>query len=154
MAVWHQLIERSPGQVWAVLADPGQYSRWVVGVADSQPGRGAWPEMGAELGYRVVFGPWSGNGRTTVRRCEPPAILELEADSGRLGTARIAFDVRPWGEQDSLVIVDEHPLRGPAGALHNVALDLMIQLRHRSMLGRLAALVEAGTVRAPEPSEA
>ena len=152
MAVWHHVIERSPRQVWAVLADPEQYSRWVVGVTGSRPAAGNWPQVGAELAYQVVFGPWTGNGRTTVRRAQAPAILELEVDSGRLGTARIAVDVRPWGERDSLVIVDEHPLRGPAGALHNVALDMMIQLRHRSMLGRLAALVEELTAREPQPS--
>jgi hypothetical protein len=142
MAVRHQLIERSPRQVWSVLADPARYNDWVVGVAGSEPGRGQWPEVGSDLVYRVVLGPWESGGRTIVRRVEAPSILELEADSGPLGTARIAVEVRPWGGRDSIVTIDEHPLRGPAGSLHNAALDVFLQVRHRSMLSRLAEVVE------------
>jgi hypothetical protein len=152
MAVRHQLIERSPEQVWAVLADQMRYSDWVVGVADSVPGRGAWPALGSDLTYKIVIGPWTGSGRTVVRRCEAPHILELEVESGPLGTARIALEVRPWGSMDSIVVIDEHPLRGAMGSLHNVAVDAFLQLRHRSMLSRLAAVVEKSTASASEPS--
>lgn len=153
MAVRHQLIERAPDQVWSVLADPARYEAWVVGVADSEPGDGGWPEVGADLRYQVVLGPWKGSGRTTVRRAEAPRILELEADSGPLGTARIAIEVRPWGEKDSIVVIDEHPLRGAADALHNVVIDAFLQVRHRSMLQRLADLVEKSTPREPGPEQ-
>lgn len=154
MAVRHQLIERSPRQVWATLADPMRYPDWVVGVADSVPGRGDWPATGSDLTYHVVLGPWKGSGRTVVRRAEEPHILELEADSGPLGTARIALEIRPWGEKDSIVVIDEHPLRGAAGALHNVVIDAALQLRHRSMLKRLADLVEQCVPREPGPESA
>lgn len=76
-----------------------------------------------------------------MRRVDAPADLELEVDSGPLGKARVAIDVRPWGEE-SLVIVDEHPLQGIGGTLHNAAFDALIQLRHRDMLRRLANVVE------------
>ncbi|MFJ1758372.1 SRPBCC family protein [Kitasatospora sp. NPDC088134] len=152
MAVRHQLIERSPEQVWSVLADPERFCDWVVGVADSAPGRGAWPEVGAALEYRLVLGPWRAGGHTVVRRSEPPLLLELEAYSGALGTARIAIEIRPWGERESLVIVDEHPLRGAAGTLHNAAADAFLQLRHRSMLKRLADLVERSAQAEPRPA--
>ncbi|WP_329154119.1 SRPBCC family protein [Streptomyces sp. NBC_01456] len=141
MAVRHQLIKRAPDAVWAVLADPSRYADWVVGTARSRPDEGVWPEPGSTLAYTVRVGPWTLNGHTTVRRCDPPRELELEVDSGSLGTARIAIDVRPWGEH-TLVIVDEHPLTGPGGVLHNAALDAFLQLRHRSMLSRLATVVE------------
>ncbi|WP_329139812.1 SRPBCC family protein [Streptomyces sp. NBC_01476] len=149
MAVRHQLIERSPEQVWEVLADRDQYNNWVVGVADSEPGRGDWPDVGSDLTYKVVLGPWTGTGRTVVRRALAPHILELEADSGPLGTARIAVEVRPWGTKDSIAILDEHPLRGAAGSLHNAAIDAFLQVRHRSMLNRLAEVVERSTARTP-----
>ncbi|MCM2422767.1 SRPBCC family protein [Streptomyces sp. RKAG293] len=152
MAVRQQLIERSRQQVWAVLADPTRYDEWVVGVADSAPGRGDWPAMGADLKYQVVLGPWKGGGRTVVRRSEAPHILELEADSGPLGTARIALEIRPWGRADSIVVVDEHPLRGAAGSLHNVAVDAFLQVRHRTMLKRLAAVVEESAPREQGPA--
>ncbi|MET4921846.1 SRPBCC family protein [Streptomyces sp. PSRA5] len=141
MAVRHRLIERSVADVWAVLADGSRYGDWVVGTSESRPGEGAWPEVGSSITYTIRLGRWSASGSTTVRRCEEPGVLEMEADSGRLGTARIAVEVRPWGEY-ALVIIDEHPLRGPGGLLHNTAVDALIQLRHRSMLARLAEVVE------------
>ncbi|MFD6994527.1 SRPBCC family protein [Streptomyces sp. NPDC059943] len=141
MAVRHRLIERPVADVWAVLADGSRYGDWVVGTSESRPEEGAWPEVGSSITYTIRLGRWSASGSTVVRRCEEPGVLELEADSGRLGTARIAVEVRPWGE-NALVIIDEHPLRGPGGLLHNTAVDALIQLRHRSMLARLTEVVE------------
>ncbi|QGZ51269.1 SRPBCC family protein [Streptomyces sp. QHH-9511] len=144
MAVRHQLIRRAPEAVWAVLADPSRYSDWVVGTSNSKPLDGDWPEVGSRLLYTVRIGPWSGDGETVVRRCVPGAELELEAFAKGIGSARIALDVRPWGEE-TLIICDEHPLRGLGGRWHNTLSDAVIQLRHRDMLGRLARTVENGT---------
>ncbi|MFF3263645.1 SRPBCC family protein [Streptomyces sp. NPDC002932] len=141
MAVRHRLIESPVDDVWAVLADGRRYADWVVGTSESCPEDGEWPQVGSSITYTVRVGPWSVAGSTVVRRREPPGVLELEVDSGWLGTARIALEVRPWGE-NALVTIDEHPLRGPAGKLHNTAVDALIQLRHRSMLARLADTVE------------
>lgn len=141
MAVRHHLIHATPRQVWAVLADPSRYADWVVGTSDSRAARGLWPELGSALEYTVRIGPWTVAGTSVVRHVEAPAELELEVDSGPLGTARVAIEVRPWGEE-ALVKVDEHPLRGFGGTVHNAAVDALIQLRHRSMLARLADVVE------------
>ncbi|MDJ0462374.1 SRPBCC family protein [Streptomyces sp. H27-C3] len=141
MAVRHQLIRRTPEAVWEVLADGSRYADWVVGTSRTRPRGSDWPKVGASIEYMVRFGPWKAKGETTVRLSEWPRVLELEADSGPLGTARIAIEIRPWGEH-ALVIVDEHPLGGPGGALHNSAVDAVLQLRHRSMLARLAKVVE------------
>ncbi|WP_327241122.1 SRPBCC family protein [Streptomyces sp. NBC_01320] len=141
MAVRHQLIAREPSVLWAVLEDESRYADWVVGTFDSTPGNGRWPEVGSSITYTVRVGPKEFHGRTTVRRLDAPRALELEAHGGPLGTARIAFDIRPWGDK-TLVILDEHPLRGLGGSLHNTALDVFAQIRHRSMLRRLAEVVE------------
>jgi Polyketide cyclase / dehydrase and lipid transport len=141
MAVRHQLIKRSRDDVWSVLADRELYADWVAGTSSSHGGEGDWPAEGSSLDYTVSLGPWSLAGRTVVRQEERPARLALEVDSGRLGSARVDIEIRPWGE-DSLVIVDEHPLTGPGGLLHNVAVDAMLQVRHRRMLARLAEVVE------------
>lgn len=58
-------------------------------------------------------------------------MLELEAESGWLGTARIALKVRRWG-RNTLVIIDEHPLRGPAAKLHNTAIDVFVVSPHHA----------------------
>ncbi|MFE9846671.1 SRPBCC family protein [Streptomyces goshikiensis] len=143
MAVRHQLIRRSPREVWAVLADPTGYGEWVVGPSESTPLDDDWPEVGARLRYTVRLGPWSADGVTTVRHRETEKELELEASFKALGTARIFLQLRPWGEQ-TLVVCDEHPLRGLGGALHNPAVETLLQLRHRGMLARLAKVVERG----------
>ncbi|MDG9682205.1 hypothetical protein QC334_05540 [Streptomyces sp. DH18] len=66
---------------------------------------------------------------------------ELEAESGTWGTARIALTICPWGRY-TLVIIDEHSLRGPAAKFHITVVGALVQLRHRSMLARLAKTVE------------
>ncbi|MGI5479001.1 SRPBCC family protein [Streptomyces lavendofoliae] len=144
MAVRHQLIKRPPEAVWAVLEDPSRYSDWVVGTSSSRPKTGDWPQTGSALEYTVRVGPWTADGETVVRLYDRPRCLELEAKSGALGTARIAIEVRPWGDE-TLVVVDEHPLRGPGGLLHNTVIDALLQLRHRAMLRRLADVIEGAT---------
>ncbi|MDF3298893.1 SRPBCC family protein [Streptomyces sp. K1PA1] len=112
-----------------------------MGTSTSHPLRGRWPQVGSALRYEVRLGPWRFDNETVVRRCEVGRVLELEAKAGPLGTARIAVELRDWGEH-CLVIVDEHPLRGAGGVLHNAAVESLIQLRHRAMLARLAGLCE------------
>ncbi|MFE8012285.1 SRPBCC family protein [Streptomyces antibioticus] len=141
MAVRHRLIKTSRQTVWAVLADGTRYADWVVGTSFSEPIRGRWPEVGSAIGYEIRVGPMRLNNETVVRECVEGERLGLEARAGALGTARIAIELRPWGPY-SLVIADEHPLQGAGGALHNVAVEAMIQLRHRAMLARLAAVCE------------
>ncbi|MFK0237437.1 SRPBCC family protein [Streptomyces vinaceus] len=141
MAVRHQLIRRSPRSVWAVLADPTLYGEWVVGPSQSTPLDQGWPAVGSRLRYTVRLGPWSAEGVTTVRHREPGRELELEAAFKALGTARIFLQLRPWGEE-TLVVCDEHPLRGLGGSLHNTVVESALQLRHRGMLARLARVVE------------
>ncbi|MER6522420.1 SRPBCC family protein [Streptomyces sp. NPDC060334] len=150
MAVRNQLIHRPPHAVWAVLADPNRYEDWVVGPSQSTPLDRTWPEVGSRLRYTLRLGPWSTEGVTTVRYAEPGRELELEASFDPLGTARIFLQLRPWGEE-TLVICDEHPLRGLGGTLHNPAVEALIQLRHRGMLARLARLVEQDPVAGQDP---
>ncbi len=154
MAVRHRLIRVTPSVVWAVLADGNRYAEWVVGTSRSQPVRGQWPHLDAAIRYEVRLGPARLTNETAVRRCEEGVCLELEAQAGVLGSARIAIELRPWGE-DCLVIVDEHPLKGAGGRLHNVGFEALIQLRHRAMLARLARLCEHQTpdTRRGEPEE-
>lgn len=147
MAVRHHLVRRPREDVWAVLADRSAYADWVAGTSRSHGGTGEWPQEGASLEYDVELGPWSVSGTTVVREQQRPARLALEVDSGRLGTARVDIEIRPWG-RDSLVIMDEHPLTGFGGAVHNAAMEAVLHWRHRRMLSRLAEVVE-GSARPP-----
>ncbi|MGK4585254.1 SRPBCC family protein [Kitasatospora sp. HPMI-4] len=141
MAVRHVLIKRPPDQVWRVLGDPTRYATWVPGTRRTRPSGGDWPDVDASLHYTLAAGPFRLSGRTVVRICEPLRRLELEAYAGPLGSARIAVELVPWGT-DTVVIVDEHPLRGVGGGLHIAPTDLLLHLRHRRMLARLSRAVE------------
>lgn len=153
MARRHRLIRVSPSAVWDVLADGHRYADWVVGTSQSEPVRGTWPHRDAAICFQVPLGPLRLVNETVVRHCEEGVTLELEAHAGVLGTARIAIELREWGEH-CLVIVDEHPLRGAGGTLHNVGFDALIQLRHRTMLARLARLCEHPETDGPDESAA
>ncbi|MFE9680345.1 SRPBCC family protein [Streptomyces sp. NPDC002701] len=150
MAVRHRLIKRSPREVWAVLADGTRYADWVVGTSSSYPVRGQWPQVHSAIGYEVRAGFLSFTNQTVVRACDEERELELEAIAGPLGTARIAIELRPWGDH-TLVIIDEHPLRGVGGFLHNAGVEGLIQVRHRAMLKRLAEVCEEGRGEAVSP---
>ncbi|MEE1760209.1 MULTISPECIES: SRPBCC family protein [unclassified Streptomyces] len=154
MAVRHRLIKVSPQTVWDVLADGTRYAEWVVGTSASEPVRGQWPQVGSAIAYEIRVGPWRLSNETVVRYCDEGSELGLEARAGVLGTARISVELRPWGPY-CLVIADEHPLQGMGGQLHNVGVEALIQLRHRTMLARLARLCEAeGTPQRESPEEA
>ncbi|MEU6864264.1 SRPBCC family protein [Streptomyces sp. NPDC046876] len=143
MAVQHRLVRCRPDRVWEVLADGSRYASWVVGTHDAREEDGRWPQEGAGLRYRIKLGPFAYDGRTVVRIHRPPQRLELEAMAGGHASARIAIEVLPWGAE-TLVVLDEHPLRGRGCSVHHAAVDAVAQLRHRSMLARLARVCEDG----------
>jgi uncharacterized protein YndB with AHSA1/START domain len=141
MAVVNVLIRRPPAQVWDVLADGYAYAEWVVGTREIRAVDDGWPEVGTAIHYTVGLGPLGFRGKTIVRRIEPGRQLGLEADGGPLGTARIVIELLEWGD-DTVVILDEHPLRGTAYRLHNAMSDAVLLLRGRPMVQNLARLVE------------
>ncbi|MET9293090.1 SRPBCC family protein [Streptomyces sp. NPDC003077] len=140
MAVRHVLIPAPPSAVWSVLCDGRKYQRWVVGPRTTEHMDDHWPEPGAAVRYRVGTPMWSFEGQTLVRACDPGERLELEAQAGCLGSARISIQLQPWGD-GCLVVVDEHPLRGVGASAHNLALEAVLNLRNRRMLKKLTEVV-------------
>jgi uncharacterized protein YndB with AHSA1/START domain len=147
MAVLNVLIERSVEQVWSVLADGWSYSSWVVGTQKIREVDDNWPEEGSRLHYAVGISRLSVDDTTTVRIMEPRQRLELEARAGRAGTARISIQVLPWGEH-AVVIIDEHPLRGPGARWHSLVVDGVLRFRNKQMLRNLDQVVSD---RYPDP---
>lgn len=141
VAVLNALIERPPEAVWAVLEDGHSYADWVVGTQKIHRVDEDWPAVGSCIHYEVGIGPITFDDVTTVRRVEPKHELELEARAGWLGSARISFDVRPWG-RNTLVIIDEHPLSGPGARWHNTLIEVLLRFRNRRMLRKLSEAVE------------
>lgn len=141
MASVNVLVRRSPEQVWEVLGDGRSYASWVVGTREIREVDPGWPAVGTSIHYTVGCGPLALRGRTTVRSAEPGRRLGLEADAGLLGTARIVIELSAWGE-DTVVVLDEHPLTGTGAWLHNPVTDVVSLVRQEPMMRRLARLVE------------
>jgi len=141
VAVVNTLVERRPEQVWDVLADGHAYADWVIGTREIRAVDEGWPAVGTAIHYTVGVGPLTLRGRTTVRQIEKGRRLGLEADAGLLGSARIVIELDEWGD-GTVVVLDEHPLRGPAYWLHSAVSEAVLLVRGRPMVNQLARLVE------------
>lgn len=143
VAMLNVLVKRSPEQVWTFLSRGDRYAEWVVGTREIRAVDDDWPAIGSSIHFTVGLGPLVIEDRTTVRNAEPMRMLEMEVHAGRIGTARLLFEIRPWGEH-TVVVLDEHPLSGPGAHFHNMLVDLALRFRNRRMLDKLAELVERG----------
>jgi uncharacterized protein YndB with AHSA1/START domain len=141
VAVVNAVVERRPDQVWDVLADGHAYADWVIGTTAIRAVDDGWPAVGTAIHYTIGRGPLALRGRTTVRQVDPAHRLGLEADAGLLGTARIVIELSEWGE-GTVIVIDEHPLRGPAYWLHSAVSEALLLVRGRPMVNQLAKLVE------------
>lgn len=141
MAVVNAVVERSPAQVWDVLTDGYAYAEWVVGTTEIRAVDDGWPAVGTAIHYTVGRGPLALRGRTTVRQAERGRRLGLEADAGLLGSARIVIELSQWGE-GTVIVLDEHPLRGPVSWLHGPVSEALLLVRGRPMVQGLVRLVE------------
>lgn len=100
--------------VYAVLADPTSYPDWLVGAKGIRSVDGDWPRAGSCFRHRIgVGGPLTVPGSTTVRRAEPPRLLELGAGMGPFGEFTVRFVLTPTADGTHLEI-EEEPRRGAA----------------------------------------
>lgn len=141
MAVLNVLVEGDPQQVWDVLSDGWAYAQWVAGTRRIRDVDAHWPEPGARIHFTAGIGPWTMEDVTTVRKMEPRHRLELEAYAGRLGSARVSIQLLSWGEDRTVVIIDEHPLTGLGARWHSLPLDALLRLRNGRMMRSLARVV-------------
>lgn len=140
MASRNVLIPEGPEAVWSVLADGYSYAEWVVGTREVHRVDPDWPQAGSSLRFTAGLGRLSVTDNTTSRICVPGSRLELEARAVPYGSVRISIEILPWGEE-SVVIIDEHPLRGPSALLENPVVEFGLTIRNRQMLRKLARVV-------------
>jgi hypothetical protein len=100
-----------------------------------------WPAQGSKIHYTVGVGRWTIEDVTTVRLVEPKRRLELEANAGRLGTARVSIALLPWGEDHTVVILDEHPLTGPGARWHSMLVEVLLRFGNQHMIRSLARVI-------------
>jgi uncharacterized protein YndB with AHSA1/START domain len=142
MAVLNVLVDRSPREVWDVLSDGRAYAEWVMGTGHIRAVDPDWPGRGSKIHYAFGTGRWTFEDVTTVRLVEPEQRLELEVHAGRLGTARVSIVLLSWGESQTVVILDEHPLSGAGARWHSIVVEAVLRLRNERMLRTLARVVQ------------
>ncbi|HSO01815.1 MAG TPA: SRPBCC domain-containing protein, partial [Gaiellaceae bacterium] len=111
MAVNEIEIAAAPDDVWAVLAEPDAYARWVVGTKRIRGADEGFPDVGTRLHHTTGVGPLTIRDSTVVLRSERPRVLELEARLGPLGSAHVTLRLEEGGA-GTRVVMKERGLRG------------------------------------------
>jgi hypothetical protein len=142
MADVQLVINATPQQVYAVLADGWTYSDWVVGSAHIRAVDAEWPATGTAIHHKV--GPWpvSIKDRTHAVVTDPPHRLVLRARAWPMGEATVDIMVQDAGSGRSLVRMAEDAHAGPMQWIQNKINDLILHHRNRESLHRLADLAE------------
>ncbi|WP_308220941.1 SRPBCC family protein [Micromonospora phytophila] len=136
------MIEAPPEQVWAVLADGWTYSDWVVGTVHVRDVDEAWPRVGTQLHHKAGPWPFSLQDASTVLACEPPHKLILRAGLWPAGEAIVAFTLEPVGDGATRVRIGEDFAAGPLRWIRNKVNDLVLHMRNRETLDRLADIAK------------
>lgn len=139
MARNEQVIEASPSDVFAVLADGHSYEHWVVGCKRIRAVDASWPQAGASFHHSVGVGPLLIKDTTSVVSREGQRILRLKARAWPAGAAHVDFELTAEGSGTRVVMI-ENPMDGPAKVLDNPLQQALIKLRNVETLRRLGKL--------------
>jgi hypothetical protein len=137
-------IDVHPDAVWAVLADPTTYPRWLVGTKAVLAVDRDFPLAGSSFRHQVGVGPLRIRDVTTAIGCDVPARrLVLEARARPLiGSARVEMVVDAIGGDRSRVTIDEDPRSIPLGPVLRPLADRMVKVRNKRSLAALRRLLE------------
>jgi uncharacterized protein YndB with AHSA1/START domain len=125
-------FDRPIDDVFAVLADPWTYPRWLVGAQEMRSVEPAWPAPGASFHHRVgLGGPLIVDDHSTVREIAAPERLELEVRARPFGRARVTFRLTAEAAT-TRVDFSEVPI-GAARLMAPVAAPLAIVRNRRSL---------------------
>jgi uncharacterized protein YndB with AHSA1/START domain len=137
------VIQAPPELVWAVLADPEAYPRWLVGAAAIRDADPAFPAPGTRFHHRVGFGPLKVNDHTEVVEAQAPRRLVLRAKARPLGTALVTFELASMAGGATHVTMLEGPADAFSRLFHNPVTDVLLRGRNVESLRRLRELAEA-----------
>ncbi|MEK8106739.1 SRPBCC family protein [Micromonospora sp. M12] len=119
-----------------MLADGWTYSDWVVGTAHVRDVDDAWPRVGSQLHHRAGPWPFSLQDASTVLVCEPPHRLVLKA--GLWPAGKRSWPSR-WSRSTAAPGTPREDFAaGPLRWVRNKVNDLVLHLRNRETLDRLA----------------
>jgi uncharacterized protein YndB with AHSA1/START domain len=137
-----RVVDASPADVWAVLADGWLYPVFVVGAARMRAVDRTWPAPGARLHHSAGTWPLVLDDTTSVTACEPERRLELTARGWPAGQARITVELAPHPGGGTLVTMAEDASAGPGLAVPGPLRRALVDWRNAETLQRLAWLAE------------
>ena len=137
MTTVRRRFDAHPDDVFAALADPETYPRWLIGAKRIRHVDDAWPAPGARFEHEVgVAGPLTVEDESVSRDVGPGRRLQLEVRFRPIGRAMVRFDVRA-ADRGAEVVLDEEPIGWLA--LLSWLVGPLVALRNRASLARLAA---------------
>lgn len=135
-------VRASAERVFAELADGWAYVGWVVGASHIRDVEAAWPNVGSKIHHNVGVWPAVVSDTTESLACEPGRRLLLRARGWPLGEAVVEIVLEQRSAALTEVTIREAPSAGPGHWLDNPLLRMMLRLRNRETLRRLADRVE------------
>ena len=142
MAFNSVVIDRTVGQVFALLSDGWSYTNWVVGTSHTRAVTSDWPEPGAKLHHAAGSWPLLRRDETVVEQVVAAQRLVLMARARPFGQARIVLELAVHGDDGCRLTMTETPVTGPGRWVHNPLTDALLARRNSESLARLKALAE------------
>ncbi|HVE98812.1 MAG TPA: SRPBCC family protein [Mycobacteriales bacterium] len=139
MSLTSVIVAARPEDVWAVLANPRTYPRWVVGAQRIRGIEGDWPTPGSRFFHAVGFGPFRTKDWTRSLEEVTGRRLVMHARMWPFGSARVEVELEEV-EHGTRITMAESPVRGPVEVVYNRLLDRLIHLRNVVSLRRLGVL--------------
>lgn len=143
------LIDASPDDVWAVLADGWLYPLWVVGACRIRDVDPSWPAEGSRIHHSVGIWPGLIDDHTAVLAVEPGTALRLRARAWPIGEAEVILTLTPAHDDQTEVTILEEPAAGPGRLVPAMIKNPGLKWRNTETLRRLALLVEGRAHHAP-----
>src|SRR4051794_40816231 len=135
-------IDAAPQEVFAALADPYRYPKWVVGAAGVRDHDEEFPKVGSRFHHEVATWPLSVKDHTEVVEVDPPHRIVLKAKARPLGTAAIAIDLEESAGGTELTLEERPGDRLTSLVAGNPVADTALRVRNAEALARLKRLVE------------
>jgi uncharacterized protein YndB with AHSA1/START domain len=135
-------IDAPPEQVFAVLADAGRYSDWVLGAVEVRGSDAEWPSAGSALHHSTGIGPLTLKDDTRVLEAEPPTRLVLLASTEPLGAMRVTLELEERTAGTTHVVMTEEPASGLLDRLENPLTHWLVGGRNIVSLHKLKGIAE------------
>lgn len=127
--------------VFAVLADPPRYERFVVGNARVRRFDPRWPAEGSEFAHSLGIRPLVMHDTTTSLATDHRTYLVLLTRMSLMGATLTSFFLQPR-ESGTLLEIREEALWGPVSWIWSKLVDEVLAWRNRRLLVRLSDVAE------------